>query len=1151
MRSEETDMHCYFTVIRFILLGICITFLNAERNAFGVETVWTFKCPAGHTAGSPAIGDVNGDGKRDIVITTTGGQVFALDADKNLLWTHIVTGAITIPPTLVNIIPDPAPEVLVLSEFGEIQCLDGATGNLVWNRFLPGNISWGHTALVASDVNGDGMIEIITGDNRSTLVCLKNNGEDLWTYRGSYGETLCPAVADINGDGLQEILIGGTKTPLVCISHDGKKLWEIEQKERGSSPVIWDLDGDGQPEILVGIDTKLTAVSAKGKILWQYQMWKGAEKSFKFAGIDSAISVGDADGDGVAEIYAADLTGRIVSLTPDGQLNWSYPVQQRVRRSPSIADIDGDGVIEILVAGYSGAIHVLTPDGKLKERIPLASEANCTATIYQPGKDDKPYVICPIENGSMPLFRWPNAKSDAAILWPEYRLNSERTAAKPNGGMKSTATITKIDYGNGYVGANQFKIFINNDNKQDLSIILEITKDQQKTSKVVASSSKGMIECNLPYIITGRNPQNLSFTCTVKAEDKVVAQSIHQVNVKPFMKEFDQSEKNLDTLSTLIPQLHDPSGYEEQDCFLQSKFLSCSNRLPYTFSMSDKKLAQLRTDLQTVRQESHDLLALVQAAIDTAAFAQGSVVVCAANPWAPFGGMKEALEGRTPTAELSVEAFAGEFESAALNIFNFGAKHRTFRVMPGAIQTADGASSVAAKQVITLHEALEVPTQILQTSSVDALPTLNQANTILVPARAARQLWLSVDTSKLKPGDWSSKIQLRSLDAASVELTASLNIKVWKTALPQEQPLRLCHWGHVHSSLLRDQPEAALQDQVAHGTNVFVGVHHPQASYDENGDIVGEINFTQHDDYVRRYAPHGIILFCGYQGGLKGPGSHDSAVYKKANTTWMRAWVKHLAELGVGYDDFALYPVDEIGLYPERFGIYVKYAKLVREADAKIQLYTDPVDGNTLEQLKSIENYVDIWCPKESSFLPHKDTEQLDFIKSTGRTIWTYECFDHGKHLSPLGYYRGQAWHAWSNGMTGIGFWSYCTSPYDPWFATRDAHEYLLIYPGKGVVASKRWKSIRDGVEDYSMLGALKKAAQKAESTGGKTQTVNAVRELLEKDALTIGQFSWFGKLREDHSLADMRAVADKRWETYQVTRRKMAQLFEQLAERN
>ena len=41
-------------------------------------------------------------------------------------------------------------------------------------------------------------------------------------------------------------------------------------------------------------------------------------------------------------------------------------------------------------------------------------------------------------------------------------------------------------------------------------------------------------------------------------------------------------------------------------------------------------------------------------------------------------------------------------------------------------------------------------------------------------------------------------------------------------------------------------------------------------------------------------------------------------------------------------------------------------------------------------------------------------------------------------------------------------------------------HDYLLIYQGNGVVSSKRWEAVRDGIEDYAMLQVLKHAVSNA-----------------------------------------------------------------------
>ncbi len=372
-------------------------------------------------------------------------------------------------------------------------------------------------------------------------------------------------------------------------------------------------------------------------------------------------------------------------------------------------------------------------------------------------------------------------------------------------------------------------------------------------------------------------------------------------------------------------------------------------------------------------------------------------------------------------------------------------------------------------------------------------------------------------------------------------------MRVWDAALPGEQALKLCHWGYVHSSVLKDQPEAALQDQVDLGTNVFVGLFAPKATFDGDGNLVGAIDFAEHDAYVRQYAPHGTILFCGYQGALKGPAQPGEPAYDKAHVAWLRAWVEHLAGLGVSYDGFALYPVDEPGLNRGLVERYIQLAELARAADPEIRMYTDPVGRITLEELARMAPLVDIWCPNRSGLLLEEGAEKRDFILNTGGTVWTYECSSNAKHQSPLGYYRAQAWLAWHYGLTGIGFWSYCTARDDPWFAPASGAEYLLIYQGEGVVRSKRWFAIRDGIEDYGMLTVLRDYVDRANAGRGDAERIDRAKQLLGERASALARFCG---LDEDGTspgragLPGARLLADRRWEAFKSIRREMAEIL-------
>ena len=326
----------------------------------------------------------------------------------------------------------------------------------------------------------------------------------------------------------------------------------------------------------------------------------------------------------------------------------------------------------------------------------------------------------------------------------------------------------------------------------------------------------------------------------------------------------------------------------------------------------------------------------------------------------------------------------------------------------------------------------------------------------------------------------------------------------------------------------------------------MTGAFVPEASFDNEGRLKNRLDFQSHDAYVFSHAPYGMILFCGYQGRLKGPAAPFSPVWEKAYKQWIAEWVRHLAKLGLTHNDFAFYPIDEPGGGEGRVEAFIRYARPIKEVDPSLKMYTDPTEGPTMEDLKKMAPFVDIWCPNRDGYLLHKGGEKLDFIKSTGKTVWTYECEGNAKHQSPLGYYRAQAWLVFGRGLTGIGFWSYCTSRFNPWYVPRGDQDYLLIYPGDGVVTSKRWEAVRDGVEDYNLLAQLRRAV-KNPPAGVSQETLRAARKFLKTDAWAVATFCGLdknGNLPGLDGLPGVRRVADHRWEKILAVRRKMARLL-------
>ncbi len=1096
------------------------------------EAVWSYEPLGGYVDSSPAVADIDGDGLEDVIVTTTAGAIVALDGSGRQIWEQVVTGPITIPPSVARLGEDAGLAVLALNKAGSIFAFDAASGRPLWTADLPGSIEWGVTALVAADLDGDGGDEIIAGDSSGHVARLSGAGETAWNYAGSHGWSLCPAVADLDGDGIPEILIAGTDAPLLCLATDGKIRWAITDKTNGASPVVADLNADGTPEIVCGIGNDLALVDAKGAVAWRLPMTRP---------IDSAITVADVNQDGQLEIYAVDIGGILVCADAAGKELWREDVEERARRSPSVGDVDGDGAPEILVAGYSGAIHVFTSDGTLKVRVPLQAATNATATFLTL-QNGTPAIVAPTVAGTVKVLQWPGAAAGAKPLWSQYRGNAARTASTVEVRRNEKAATVTVNFGRLYAGTNSIEALVTNPEGLSLEVRLEGRVGDGPASATTSHTNESACTSELPYLIPTDRAVNVELMCTVTNADRIIAHREKRAFVAPFQKELADASQTVSSINHTLTALPDVSTPRYEATFLDGQLSSYQERAAAAGAAGEMERRELRDALHAYIRSLQSLNALVNAAAATRGVGGATVAISAANPWAPFGGMDEVIENRLRAGDLAVAGFVGETESAACNIFNFSDTAKTFRVLTDPV-AREGAEPVAAHEVLELREAVDVPTDVLNLAA-DALPALNQASLITVPAWQARQLWVSVNTTKLTAGVWGSAVRLKSLDVSPVELVAPIAIQVWPQAMPEDHPLRFCHWGYVESSFLKDQPQAALDDQVSHHSSVFVSLQYPKATFDEQGALVGEIDFTAHDDYVKQHSPHGIILFCGYQGALQGPGGVDSEAYGKAHIQWLRQWVAHLKEMGIGYEKWALYPVDEPGLTDGLVEAYLRMAKLAREADPQIQMYTDPVGRITMDQLKTMAPYVDIWCPNRNGFLLDTNSDMFAFIKSTGKTVWTYECDGNAKHQSPLGYYRGLAWLAWHHELTGIGFWTYCTSPYDPWYRPEKQFDYLLIYQGHGVVPSKRWEAVRDGIEDYSMLLALQSAADAAEREGKTPEAVAKARALLDEGATGIAQFCGLdeaGTLPGKDGEPGVRTTTDARWNAIQTFRADLA----------
>ena len=1014
------------------------------------------------------------------------------------VWTYTPpAGHIDVSPGIGDLNGDDNIEIVVGTTAGLAVALNGK-GTEIWRQETGASICIPPSV---ADVTGDATPEVVVMNRQGRVLCLNGRtGDIVWDTAlpapPEWGTTAL-AIGDLDGDGVPEIVTGNKEGAVVCLRGSGEQAW-VYQSNLGKvfCPAIADVNKDGQAEVLVGSEkVSLVCLGATGKELWRVDQGPGGSPV-----------VCDLPGIGTPAI----LTGIGKSLTVldvTGKTLWSCPMKGEIDSAITVADANGDGTIEIYAADLMGNLACVSPKGDIQWNANVQERVRRSPSVGDADGDGTMEILVAGYSGAVHVFD-PQGHLKVRIPLP--------------GTSNSTATLATLsDIGLCVivpVAAAPMQVFHWKEATRNAKVAWpEYRFDAQRTGALLSTVKKPRVESKSNFDETN------------------------------YLKDVSDAEKMIAAVRTRLPKLLDTDGIKQQAVYTGVKLEELRSRIATIGTSSDTDRVAFRESLKEILREARALEKL-SAMAEVAAGEGCTTVVRATNPWSPFGGIGDLAKSDSTQKELTVFVFGGETESAALNVFNFSNRSRSYRMEFEPL--VQGNQSLPAQQAVKLFEVLDVPTERCDMSA-DALAGLNAANILQVPAWSARQLWLNVNSHALAPGEWKGRVVLRSLDITPIETRVPLTVNVWEGHLPDNQPLRHCGWGYVESSRLKDHPEEALKDQVEHGTNVFVATDVPKARFDADGNLVNEMNFTEHDAYVKRYAPHGIILFCGYQGALEGPADAKSETYRKAHVQWLRTWVKHLADLGVGYEGFALYPVDEPGLKNGLVAAYLDMAKLAREADPKIQMYTDPVAGITTDELRSMLPYVDIWCPNRSGLILDKtNVEKLDVIKQSGKSVWMYECDDNAKHLSPLGYYRGQSWLAWQHGLTGIGFWSYCTSQDDPWFIPGARYDYLLIYPGNGVVKSKRWEALRDGIEDFSMLTVLRQAIE-SKGSSAKPEDLKAAKQVLEEQAAVIAGFCIVDNdnvlpLGTDE-MAIRSSMEDRQWAEVQHIRKEMARLLDTL----
>ncbi len=328
---------------------------------------------------SIAIGDIDGDGKSDLAIANTNSKTvsiyrntgkidtvnFATKVDFTTLWSPLSVA--------IGDIDGDGKADLVIANAGSdiVSIFRNTSSSGIINfaskvDFITGSLPY---SVVIGDINGDGKPDLaLTNYNSNTVSVLRNTG-----LKGSIsfatkvdfatGSNPCSvAIGDIDGDGKPDLAIANTGNiyTVSVLRNTGSNnsvnfatKTDFTTGSNSKSIEIGDIDGDGKPDLAIGSNSVsiLRNTSSSGSISFATRV------DFASVSTPYSLKIGDINGDGKPDLAIINQSSNKLSILRNtsisGTVDFATKVDFASGTNPlsiAIGDIDGDGKSDLAIA---------------------------------------------------------------------------------------------------------------------------------------------------------------------------------------------------------------------------------------------------------------------------------------------------------------------------------------------------------------------------------------------------------------------------------------------------------------------------------------------------------------------------------------------------------------------------------------------------------------------------------------------------------------------------------------------------------------------------------------------------------------------------------------------------------------------------------
>ncbi|HEU4929897.1 MAG TPA: FG-GAP-like repeat-containing protein, partial [Candidatus Krumholzibacteria bacterium] len=377
---------------------------------------------------TPAVADIDSDGKDEIIVGTRNDQLFAINDNATNVPGFPLTfgGDVNGSPAVGDIDNNGDLEIVINVGGASAQVVAlHHTGATMFTRFIP-NVNFFAPSPALANIIGDAKLETFMPSSNGKLYALTDTGADIAGFPVTYSATTytesSPVIADIDGDGLRDVLLGSEEKYIWAWNRAGGVLAGFPLSTGDAMravPTVTDLDQDGSVDLVAaGWDKSVYVWDFVGPYNAANAVWPRFHANLHNNGRVNFVvptPVGGASFNFARVARGISLQWIITDAAGDGQ----YTV---TRRDPGSTAEEFEPVSNGIALSADGLIRWVDSTVEEGESYAYRLEASDGTVVHESG-----WVYIPITTATLGQ-NYPNPFNPATKI--EYRLPDSNPKAK-------------------------------------------------------------------------------------------------------------------------------------------------------------------------------------------------------------------------------------------------------------------------------------------------------------------------------------------------------------------------------------------------------------------------------------------------------------------------------------------------------------------------------------------------------------------------------------------------------------------------------------------------------------------------------------------------------------------------------------------------